>query len=136
MTAEQGDRESPPASRETGPAREDLWYISRVQTYDKIASWLEYQAHFDGYSTLVGWEGTRKAWMLCARSLTAEQRADIDVVTSTLQRHFCPKERRYAYMTELQHYKKKPEETWSEMARNLQSKARVAYPNMVPDQLA
>ena len=39
-----------------------------------IASWLEYQAHFNGYSILVGWEKTTKKPGCCAHNYEEQPR--------------------------------------------------------------
>ena len=35
--------------------------MARMMTYDGTGSWLEYEAHFEEYCGLYGWDDTRKA---------------------------------------------------------------------------
>lgn len=53
-----------------------------------------------------------------------------------MESHFCPKERMFAYMAELQSGRGAEGNTWAEKARSIQAKSRIAYPGMGSSQMA
>lgn len=116
--------------------------IARLMTYDGSTPWLEYEAHLEEYATAFGWSKEKKAQFLCLSlrgtaqgtlvGLSAEQRRDYKAVTDALRQNFCPAEKIFTYQAELQARRLKKDEDLAELARDIRSKTRLAYPEADP----
>ena len=116
--------------------------VARLMTYDGTDPWPEYEAHLLEYARYYRWTAEEKALNLCvslrgnARSilldLSAEQRRSFDTVVAALKQQFCPGEKTFVFQAELQTRKLQPEEELSELARDIRSKTRLAYPKADP----
>ena len=124
------------AQPETGATKSA---VSRLMTFDGTDSWPEYEAHLDEYAKFHQWTDQQKARHLCvslrgnARSILLEldskQREDYTAILGALKRHFCPAEKVFVYQAELQNRRLQPEEELSELARDIRTKTRLAYPS-------
>ena len=107
-------------------------------TFDGTTSWLEYETYVDEYARALRWSDRKKAQYLCLSlrgsalgillSLQPEQREDYKEVKSALRQHFCPAEKVFVYQAELQARRHQPGEDLAELARDIRTKARLAYP--------
>ena len=112
--------------------------MGRLDTYDGTTPWLEYQTYFEEYSDFCGWSDPEKARYLCLQlrggaqsvlvGLEQSERRDYDQVVHALRQHFCPAEKVYTYQAELQARRLQPDESLTDLAREIQCKARLAYP--------
>ena len=112
--------------------------MGRLDTYDGTTPWLEYQTYFEEYADYCRWTDPDKARFLCLQlrggaqsvlvGLGQEERRDYEKVVHALRQHFCPAEKVYTYQAELQARRLQPAESLTDLAREIQCKARLAYP--------
>lgn len=120
------------------PTEQFLRPVTKLMTYDGTASWLEYEAYLEEYASALNWTKERKAQYLCLSlrgaaqsillSLQPEQRRDYDAVKSALRQQFCPAEKVYVYQAELISRRLEDGEDLAELARDIRTKTRLAYP--------
>jgi hypothetical protein len=127
------------SSAEREPTEQlDRQPLGKLDTYDGTAPWLEYQTYFEEYADFCRWSGPEKARYLCLQlrggaqsilvGLDTAERRDYDRVVNALRQHFCPAEKVYTYQAELQARRLLPDESLTDLAREIQCKARLAYP--------
>ena len=111
---------------------------AKMMTFDGTTPWLEYEAYLEEYGKALRWTDARKAQNLCLSlrgsalgillSLQPEQREDFAEVKSALRQHFCPAEKVFVYQAELQARRLQDGENLAELARDIRTKTRLAYP--------
>ena len=116
--------------------------VAQMMTYDGTTSWLEYETYIEEYGNAVGWSSEKKAQYLCLSlrgnalgvlmSINPEDRKNFQAVKRTLKQHFCPEEKVHVYRAELQARKLKKSEDLADLMRDIQNKARLAYPGADP----
>lgn len=132
------NQRQPPEPEQQPDQRGRSWPVSRMMTYDGSTPWLEYEAHLDEFSKFFQWTDERKAQYLCLSlrgtaqgillSLHPDQRSNYEAVTAALKQYFCPAEKVFVYQAELQARRLQPGEELSDLARDVRTKARLAYP--------
>ena len=120
------------------PTDATLRPVARMMTFDGSTPWLEYEAYLDEYARALHWTDVKKAQILCLSlrgaaqgillSLQPQQREDYTEVTSALRQHFCPAEKVFVYQAELQARRLQEGEDLAELARDIRTKTRLAYP--------
>ena len=112
--------------------------MAEMMTYDGSTSWAEYEAHVGVYCDLYdlpkrervrylnpNLRGEAQAVLL---NLTEEQREDYSEVAAALEQAFCPTEKVHAYLAELQARRQMDDGALAALARDIQQKTRLAYP--------
>ena len=135
-TSRSQPEETRSGDRRPGPS--DRSMLGRLDTYDGTTPWLEYQTYFEEYSDFCGWDSVDRARYLCLQlrggaqsvliGLEPADRKDYEKVVYALRQHFCPAEKVYTYQAELQARRLQPEESLTDLAREIQCKSRLAYP--------
>jgi hypothetical protein len=110
----------------------------KLATFDGSIPWLEYEAYFDQYAKVHEWDDTRKAQFLSLSlrgpaqsillSLKLTDSLKCDDIKKALEQYFCPPEKVHVYQAELQGRKLKPDEELNDLARDIRTKTRLAYP--------
>jgi hypothetical protein len=110
----------------------------KLATFDGSVQWLEYEAYFDQYAKVHKWDDGQKAQYLSLSlrgpaqsillSLKLTDSLPYDSIKKALEQYFCPPEKVYVYQAELQGRKLKPAEELNDLARDIRTKTRLAYP--------
>jgi hypothetical protein len=108
-------------------------------TFDGTDSWQEYEAHIEMCAQYYKWTEADKVANVClglrgeARGvllgLTEAQKQDYGETVKVIKQHYCPEEKQFVYQAELKNRKLQPGEELSMLARDIRSKARLAYPD-------
>ena len=118
-------------------------------TFNGDGNWDDWATHFDNCSKINGWDDAAKLKFLKARltgraqsvfqRLSDDQKDTFFHATTALQKWFEPVSKRQLYATELSKRRKRPTESWADLADNLKKLASKAYPDLAregTDQLA
>jgi hypothetical protein len=117
--------------------------VSRVphikpEDYDGTTEWSEYYMYFEQMSELYGWDDGTKAMILgvCLKGEARLVLASMDVfkrhsyfaVVTALEQSFSPQGKVHLYQAELKARRRKPEESMSNLGRDIAKLVRLAYP--------
>jgi len=110
----------------------------KPEAYDGSTDWPEYMVYFEHLSEMQGWDQHTMAMVLglslkgSARSvlanLTLTQRKDYDALRGALTQHFCPPQQLHLYQAELKACHRRPNESLTELGREIAKLSRLAYP--------
>ena len=110
----------------------------KPEPYDGASDWPEYLVYFEQLAEVHGWDHPTMAMVLglslkgSARSvlanLTLPQRRDYRMLKNALTQHFCPPQQIHLYQAELKARTRRPNESLTELGRDITRLTRLAYP--------
>ena len=134
-------RDVEPSRRPTRPVVSTHSFNPHIkpEEYDGTTDWSEYQIYFEQLSNLYGWDEEVKAAMLCVSlkgearvvlaGLDPAQRCSYFALTTALSQSFSPKELVHLHQAELKARRKKPDESITDLGRDIAKLVRLAYPS-------
>lgn len=111
----------------------------KPEPFDGKGDWSDYIVYFEQLAELNGWDKPTMAILLglslqdqarsVLASLSLPQRRDYDALKTALTQNFCPPQQVHLHMAELKARKRKPQESLSDLSRDIARLTRLAYPN-------
>ena len=115
----------------------------KPEPFDGKSDWPEYLVYFEQLAEVYGWDHPTMAVVLglslrgdarsVLASLSLAQRRDYKVLKDALTQSFCPTQQIYLYQAELKNRMKRPNESLSDMGRDIVRLAKLAYPTADPE---
>ena len=115
----------------------------KPEPFDGRTDWPEYLVYFEQLAEVYGWDHPTMAVILglslrgnarsVLASLSLAQRRDYKVLKDALTQAFCPTQQIYLYQAELKNRMKRPNESLSDLGRDIVRLAKLAYPTADPD---